>query len=300
MRVKRSFGEIEADVAAAGAAHVGPRQRQVECVGNEVGGELPSLQLFAGGEIVGLAGKAALEIVILAENEIEILEEIDNGGSVRHRHIAHRRLPGPVEMLMPTVDWNAENGAGLPLERDAPASMVPDGGRAAAVEDEDHFLVHLPVRRELPGRRDLADIAVVHGARGIVVEENAAAAAPLPALELDGAQITHVLRADEVEPLAAHPAQIGRILLGFEFLREIVGGDRIRTAWCKIVHFVLSMMAHVLAALTTGRTPASDWHGACPAMAGARQAASHHSMIARLRGASSIARPPWNERQPSR
>src|SRR5437660_278722 len=79
---------------------------------------------------------------------------------------------------------------------------------------------------ELASRRDLADIAVVRGARGLVVDEHALAGAARPRLELDRAQIRHILRADDVEPLAAHEAQIRRILLGLELVRQLLRDDR--------------------------------------------------------------------------
>jgi hypothetical protein len=47
-------------------------------------------------------------------------------------------------------------------------------------------------------------------------------AAARPWLQLDGAEVGYILRADDVEILAAHEAQIGRVLLGLEFLRELV------------------------------------------------------------------------------
>ena len=148
------------------------------------------------------------------------------GGRVGHRDVAHPLLAGAVEMLVPGVERDREDGAGLPLEGDALAGVVPHAGRAAAVEDQDHLLVELALRRELAARRDLADIAVVGEARGVVVDVDAAAAAARPRLELDRAQVGHVMGADDVEAFAAHPAHIGRLLLGREFLCEFVGNGR--------------------------------------------------------------------------
>ena len=84
----------------------------------------------------------------------------------------------------------------------------------------------------LLARRDLADVAVVGGARGLVVDEHALAALARPRLQFDGAQVRHVLRADDVEPLAAHEAQIGRILLGLEFVRQFLRDDRVLGHGC--------------------------------------------------------------------
>src|SRR5207302_3789171 len=112
-------------------------------------------------------------------------------------------------------------GAGLPLEGDAFSFVVPNRGGAAAVEHQDHLLEQLALRSEFLPRRYLADIAVVRGARCLVIDIHAEAAAPRPWLEVDGAQIAHILRADDVEALVAYPAQIGRVLLGCEFLCQL-------------------------------------------------------------------------------
>jgi hypothetical protein len=58
-----------------------------------------------------------------------------------------------------------------------------------------------------------------------VIDIDAAAAAPRPGLELDGAQIPHVMRADDVQAFAANPAQIGCILFGGKFLRQLFRDD---------------------------------------------------------------------------
>src|SRR5262245_15832548 len=122
---------------------------------------------------------------------------------------------------MPAVHRDAEQRAGFPLECDPLPGVVPDCSGAAAIENEDHLLEQMARRGEtLPGR-DLAHIAIIRGARGLVVDEHSVAAAPRPGLELDRAQARYVVRADDVEPLATHEAQIGRVLLGGEFLRQL-------------------------------------------------------------------------------
>ena len=94
-------------------------------------------------------------------------------------------------------------------------------------EDHDHLLVEMMLRLELLAGRDLADVAVVGGARGLVVDEHAlgAVAAPRPGLQVDGGEVGDVLRADDVETFAAHEAQIGRILLGLELFRQLLGNE---------------------------------------------------------------------------
>src|SRR5205823_3991288 len=136
--------------------------------------------------------------------------------------VARRRLPGPVEVLVPAVERDGEHRARLPLEGDAPARVVPNAGRAAALQHENHLLEQLPLRLELLAGRDFADVAVIGCARGLMIDVDTAPAAPRPRLELDRAQVAHVMRADDVETFAADPAQIRRVLFGGKFLRQLV------------------------------------------------------------------------------
>src|SRR5215813_1230601 len=230
-------------MAATGAAFLGKRQRQIERIGNEIGGQRPAADLLAGREIVGLAVEAPLEVTAVAEDEVDVLVEIDRDRRVGHRDVARRRLARAVEMLMPAVERDAEDRPRFPFEGHAGAGVVPDRGRAAPVEDEHHLLEQLALWIEFPSRRDLADVAVVRGARGIVVEVDAVAATARPGLERDGAQVAHVVGADEVEAFAAHEAQVGRVLLGLELLRQVVGHHHIRALVRAIAHFACSMMA---------------------------------------------------------
>ncbi len=223
--VQRRLGEVEADVAAARAALLRGDERQVDRVRHEVGGEQEALGLVLGREVVRLAVEAALEVVLGAEDEIQVLVEIDDDRRVGHRDEPRRIAARAVEVLMHAVQRNGEQRAGLPLEGDALAGVVPHRGRAAARQDHDGLFEQLPLRRQGLARRDLADVAVVRGARRLVVHEHAGAAAPRPGLQFDGVEILHVGRADQVEPLALHPAGVGRLFFGREFLRELVGND---------------------------------------------------------------------------
>src|SRR5689334_2406418 len=128
-------------------------------------------------------------------------------------------------MLMPAIERDREHGARFPLEGDARALVVPDRGRAAAVEHEDHLLEELALGRERFAGWNLADVAIVRGARGVVIDIDAAAAAARPVAELGCAEVRHVVAADDLEPLGADPALIGRVavLLGGEFLGEVFG-----------------------------------------------------------------------------
>src|SRR5579864_8346807 len=128
-------------------------------------------------------------------------------------------------MLVPAIERDREHGAGLPLEGDAVAGIVPHCGRAAAVERENHLLIELALRLEPAAGCDLADIAVVRGARGLMIDEYTAPAAPHPRLQFDRAQVRHVMRADNVEAFALHPAEVGRVLFGRELVREFIRRD---------------------------------------------------------------------------
>ena len=223
--VERALGEVEADVAAAGAALLRRDQRQVDRVGHEIRRQQEALGLVLGREVIRLAVEAALEVVLGAEDEIQVLVEVDDDRRVGDRDEARRIAARAVEVLMPAVQRNGEQRAGLPLEGDALAGVVPHRGGAAAAQDHDGLFEQLPLRAQRLAGRDLADVAVVRGARRLVVHEHAAAAAPRPGLQLDGVQVLHVGRADEVEPFALDPAGVGRLFFGGEFLRELVRND---------------------------------------------------------------------------
>src|SRR5207253_10140107 len=75
-------------------------------------------------------------------------------------------------------------------------TLFRSGGRAAAVEHVDHLLVQLALRREALAGRDLAHVAIIGGARRVVVEIDPSPAAARPGLELDGVQVLHVEGAD--------------------------------------------------------------------------------------------------------
>src|SRR5450759_3762612 len=112
-------------------------------------------------------------------------------------------------MLIPAIERNGEDRARLPFEGDPRPGIVPDRGRAAAAQDQDHLLEQMAGWLQLLARRDLADIAIVGGARSLVVDVDALAGAARPRLELDRAQIGNILGADDVEPFGANEPQIG-------------------------------------------------------------------------------------------
>ncbi len=63
MAVQRALGELEADMAAAGAALSRFDQRQVDCVRDKVRLEQQSLLLALVGEVFRLAVESVLEVV---------------------------------------------------------------------------------------------------------------------------------------------------------------------------------------------------------------------------------------------
>ena len=209
-------------MAAARAAFLGADQRKIDRIGHEVGVEQETLLLALVAEIIRLAGEAALEVVLRVEDEFRLFIEVHHRRRVGHRDEARGLLARAVEMLVPAIERNGEQRARLPLEGDLLALVVPHAGGAAAGEDEDHFLEQLALRRELAARIDLADVAVVRGARGVVVHVHALAAAPRPGLQRDGVQAFHVNGRNDVEAFLGHPAGIGGLFLRGEFLRQLV------------------------------------------------------------------------------
>ena len=218
--VHRAFRHAEARMPAAGAALLRREQGQVDRIGDEVRVQQQPLLLALVGEIFRLAVEALFEVVVGVEDKIEIAEGVDDDRRVGHGDVARGVPARAVEMLVPGIERNSEDRPRLPLEADALSGLVPDRGRAAAVEHVDHLLVQLPLRREaLPGR-DLADIAVVRGTRRVVIQENRPASPPRPGLELYRVQVRNVERADDLQPLVAHPARVRRLFLGDELVRE--------------------------------------------------------------------------------
>ena len=226
-RVHRALGHVEADMAAAGAALGRGDQRDVDRVRHEIRRQQKALLLALGAEIIRLAGEAVLEVVFGVEDEIDVLVEIDHRRRVGDGDVARRLLAGAVEMLVVAIERNREQRAVLPLEGDAGAGVVPHRGRAAAAQHQDHLLVELAVRDQALARRNFHHVAVVRGARGVVIEEHGIAAAARPGLELDGAQVLHIERRDNVEAFGLHPAGIRRFLLGLELVRQFLGNDGI-------------------------------------------------------------------------
>jgi hypothetical protein len=88
--------------------------------------------LALGAEIIGLAGKAVLEIIGEIEDELDVVIEIDHRGEIRHRQETDHVLARAVEMLIKTIERDGEDRSGLPFEGHARSSIVPHRRRAAA------------------------------------------------------------------------------------------------------------------------------------------------------------------------
>ncbi len=159
--VHRAAGHGEANMAPSRAALLRGDERQVHGVGDEIGVEEQSLLLALAGEVVGLAVEAILEVIPGVEDEVDVAESVDDRWRVGHRHEARGLLARGIEVLVAGVERNGEDRPGAPFERDLHAGVVPHRGRAAAVEDVDHLLEELALRRELATGRDLAHVGVV-------------------------------------------------------------------------------------------------------------------------------------------
>ena len=157
-----------------------------------------------------------------AEDEVGVAVEVEHGRQVGRGDEPGGLAAGTVEVLVVGVERDREDRAGAPLERHLGAGVVPHAGGPVAGQRQHHLLEELPLGRERPARRDLADVAVVGGAGGLVVDVHPVPAAALPRPQLHGAQVGDVVRGDDVEPLAGDPPGVGGVLLGRE-----LGGERV-------------------------------------------------------------------------
>jgi hypothetical protein len=177
---------------------------------------LASISGALGREEIRLAVETVLEIVRHIEDEIRIVVEVHHRRTVGHRDVARGLGSRTVEMLMEAIERDREHRARLPFEADALALAVPDRGRTTSFQHQHHLLEQLALGRERFPRRNLADIAIVRSARGFVIDIDTAPAAPRPGLQLDRAQIGHVMGRDDIQPLGGDPADVGRILVSVE------------------------------------------------------------------------------------
>src|SRR3989454_7019314 len=130
-------------------------------------------------------------------------------------------------MLVPSVEGDCKQRTRLPFESDALAGVVPNRRGAEAGQYVDHFLDQLSLRREFCPSRDFAHVAVVRGPRGGVIEVDAGSSAPYPRLQRNGAQVRDVVRADDVQTFASHPARVRRVFFGRKLLCEFFRDDSV-------------------------------------------------------------------------
>src|SRR3954465_14246495 len=100
-------------------------------------------------------------------------------------------------MLAPCIERRREYGPRSPLEGDLFLLVIPDGGGAIALDDEDGFFVHHPSRPKISARRNLRKIGFVDVAGTDQIDARALAAAPFPRFKRDGPQIFDVKVADD-------------------------------------------------------------------------------------------------------
>src|SRR5580692_5359050 len=106
---KRTSRHIKANMAAAGTALLRRDKRQVHGVGHKIRLQQKAILFALCGEIVGLSGKALLEVVRIAKDKIEIVVHIDNRRRKRDRDKPCRFCAGAVEMLMPAIQRDSED-----------------------------------------------------------------------------------------------------------------------------------------------------------------------------------------------
>ena len=125
MAVHRALRHIEANMSTAGAAFLGADQWQVDCIGDEIRFQQQAFLFAFIIEIIRLARKAILEIVLRIENEADVFIQVDHRRTIRDGDEACRVLAGPVEMLAVGIERDRKQRACLPLERHALTGVIP-------------------------------------------------------------------------------------------------------------------------------------------------------------------------------
>jgi hypothetical protein len=154
-------------------------------------------------------------------------------GRIGDGQIAGRPVAATVEVTVPGVQRNREEAARLPLERDLLTLVIPDLGRAVALQDVDHLLEELAAWVGRLAGWDLTDVGVIRATRAVEVDVGAEPAPARPGPHLDGPQILHAEAADDGDTLVPlerlvsvdllhHPKEIGRRGLGYHGLASFV------------------------------------------------------------------------------
>ena len=225
-----AVGDDEGDVVAAGAA-LGPwRKLEVVEARDEVGDPLMPAR-FHGPEValaaeVALIGGAALEFVVVVEDEFDLVGEVEVDGEVGDGGEAGRFGPGAVEVLVLGVEGNAEEGARAPLEGVLGAAGELDGGGAAAGDDVDELVVHVALRVQLTAGQDLGDVGVAEVAAASQVHVGAVAPQAVPGLQFNGDAV-HAVHVVDGDALALGEPHVGvDLMVGVQGLV-----DRCRVNW---------------------------------------------------------------------
>src|ERR1700730_2536423 len=112
-----------------------------------------------------------------------------------------------------------------------------------------------------------------------MIDVDARAAAPRPWLELDRAPISHIMRADDVESFPAHPAQMGGILFGREFLCQLFRDDGV------LGHFLLLPGIRNQSSVISNQTfHLAAGEGICPAFLPGTPGQSHMTSVPQTPG----------------
>ena len=101
------------------------------------------------------------ERVGVVEHEIDVVIQVHDVRQVRAKQQTHRLLAGGVELLVPGVEGDGEQGALAPLDGVLGLALLPDSGGALAAHDVHHGVVHVPLGLQRAGGRDLDDLQAV-------------------------------------------------------------------------------------------------------------------------------------------
>ena len=162
------------------------------------------------------------------EHEIDVVVEVEHRGAVGHRDEAHHSWPEPLKCWYQQLSGMAKIEPAFHSKVMRAPALFHTVVEPRPVEDHDHLLEQMMPRLQLLAGRDLADVAIVGSARGLVVDEHALGRPRLAqGFRSTVRRFGHVLRADDVEPVVAHEAQIGRFLLGLELFRQFLRNEHV-------------------------------------------------------------------------
>src|SRR5258708_29827391 len=204
VRLHGVVGQLQLDARIAGSALARNGQTHGARVGYEIAlpgvyatpllarfrGRLLLVQLgFPCGELIRFTVIAVPENVVVIENEVRVVEQIDQHGS-----IGDGQQPDwhgtAVEMLSPGVQGRAQDAAGFPFHYLFVATRIPNGTLAFTTQDINHFLEQVALRLRAASRRDLAHVGVIHSLAALEIEIGAQRSHALPGLHLDSTEVS--------------------------------------------------------------------------------------------------------------